>query len=92
MPFFPHDSLCLQAMLVPTVETVRLQYFMGTLLETSQPLMLVGGAGTGKSALVRNLLETLPENFITAKVPLHFYTTASMLQSKCDSIHFFTFL
>ncbi|XP_051721899.1 dynein axonemal heavy chain 11 [Ctenopharyngodon idella] len=81
MPAFEMDpDTPLQAVLVPTVETVRLQYFMGMLLETSQPLMLVGGAGTGKSALVRNLLETLPENFITAKVPLHFYTTASMLQ------------
>ncbi len=77
MPF-----LCLQSVLVPTVEMVRLQYFMRMLLETSQPLMLIGGAGTGKSALVRNLLETLPENFITAKIPLHFHITASMLQSE----------
>ncbi|XP_016337659.1 dynein heavy chain 11, axonemal [Sinocyclocheilus anshuiensis] len=73
-----------QSMLVPTVETVRLQYFMRMLLETSQPLMLIGGAGTGKSALVRNLLETLPENLITAKVPLHFHITASMLQKAME--------
>ncbi|XP_077065347.1 dynein axonemal heavy chain 11 [Siphateles boraxobius] len=85
VPAFEMDpDTPVQAMLVPTVETFRLQYFMGMLLETPQPLVLVGGAGTGKSALVRNLLETLPENFITAKVPLHFYTTASMLQKAME--------
>lgn len=73
-------------MLVPTVETVSLQYFMDMLLETSQPLMLVGGAGTGKSAVVRNFLERLPESFGTANVPLNFYTTASVLKSECDGI------
>ncbi|KAI7806173.1 dynein axonemal heavy chain 11 [Triplophysa rosa] len=69
-----------QAVLVPTVETVKLQYFMDMLLESSQPLMLVGGAGTGKSAVVRNFLERLPESFMTANVPLNFYTTASLLK------------
>lgn len=83
--------LCPQAVLVPTLETVRLQYLMSMLLEASQPVMLVGGAGTGKTAVVKNLLETLPENLITAKVPLHFYTTAFMLRSECDGKHFFTF-
>nr|XP_055065627.1 dynein axonemal heavy chain 11 isoform X2 [Misgurnus anguillicaudatus] len=70
-----------QAVLVPTVETVRLQYFLGMLLETSQPLMLVGGAGTGKSSVVRNFLERLPETCMTANVPLNFYTTASVLKN-----------
>ncbi|KAA0703060.1 Dynein beta chain, ciliary [Triplophysa tibetana] len=69
-----------QAVLVPTMETVRLQYFMEMLLESSQPLMLVGGAGTGKSAVVRNFLERLPESFMAANVPLNFYTTASVLK------------
>lgn len=86
------DWLWLQAVLVPTVETVRLQYFMDMLLESSQPLMLVGGAGTGKSAVVRNFLERLPESFMTTNVPLNFYTTASVLKSECESIQFFTFL
>ncbi|XP_051576917.1 dynein axonemal heavy chain 11 [Myxocyprinus asiaticus] len=85
MPTFQMEpDTHVQAVLVPTVETIRLQYFMGMLLETSQPLMLVGGAGTGKSALVKNLLETLPESFITTKVPLHFYTTSSMLQKAME--------
>ncbi|KAL1259213.1 hypothetical protein QQF64_009790, partial [Cirrhinus molitorella] len=85
MPMFEMDpDTPVQSVLVTTVETVRLQYFMSMLLKTSQPLMLVGGAGNGKSAVVRNLLETLPENFITAKVPLHFNTTASMLQKAME--------
>ncbi|XP_043088817.1 dynein axonemal heavy chain 11-like, partial [Puntigrus tetrazona] len=85
IPVFEMDpDTPVQSVLVPTAETVRLQYFTRVLLETSQPLMLIGGAGSGKSALVRNLLETLPENFMTAKVPLHFYITASVLQKAME--------
>ncbi|XP_009290539.2 dynein axonemal heavy chain 11 isoform X1 [Danio rerio] len=85
IPAFEMDpDIPVQAVLVPTVETVRLQYLMSMLLKASQPVMLVGGAGTGKTAVVKNLLETLLENFITAKVPLHFYTTALMLQKEME--------
>ncbi|XP_053483492.1 dynein axonemal heavy chain 11 isoform X4 [Ictalurus furcatus] len=74
----------LQAVMVPTAETVRLQYFMRLLLESAQPLMLVGGVGTGKTAIVKDLLATLPETFISASVPLHHYSTSSTLQKMLE--------
>ncbi|XP_053089780.1 dynein axonemal heavy chain 11 isoform X1 [Pangasianodon hypophthalmus] len=74
----------LQAVLVPTAETVRLQYFMRLLLESAQPLMLVGGVGTGKTAMVKDLLATLPETFVSASVPLHHYSTSSSLQKMLE--------
>ncbi|XP_072536739.1 dynein axonemal heavy chain 11 [Salminus brasiliensis] len=70
----------LQAVLVPTAETVRLQYFLRLLLERAQPVMLVGGSGTGKTSLVKHLLDSLPDNFLSVSVPLHYYSSSSSLQ------------
>ncbi|XP_061771898.1 dynein axonemal heavy chain 11 [Nerophis ophidion] len=70
----------LQAVLVHTAETLRLHYFMDLLLERRQPLMLVGNAGVGKTALVRNKLDGLPETYKTVKVPFNYYITSLTLQ------------
>ncbi|XP_043973511.1 dynein axonemal heavy chain 11 isoform X1 [Gambusia affinis] len=70
----------LQAVVVHTAETTRLSYFMDLLLERRQPVMLVGNAGVGKTALVRNKLDTLSESYTTSKVPFNYYTTSLMLQ------------
>ncbi|CAB1446422.1 unnamed protein product, partial [Pleuronectes platessa] len=79
-PFEMETCTPLQAVLVHTAETVRLRYFMDLLLERRQPLMLVGNAGVGKTAVVRNKLDCLPENYMTTKVPFNYYTTSLMLQ------------
>nr|XP_054596285.1 dynein axonemal heavy chain 11 [Nothobranchius furzeri] len=78
--FEMETSTPLQAVLVHTAETVRLWYFMDLLLERRQPVMLVGNAGVGKTALVRNKLASLPESYTTSKVPFSYYTTSLMLQ------------
>ncbi|XP_071372237.1 dynein axonemal heavy chain 11 isoform X2 [Centroberyx affinis] len=79
-PFEMEPCMPLQAVLVHTAETVRLRYFMDLLLERGQPMMLVGNAGVGKTALVRNKLDCLPESYMTTKVPFNYYTTSLMLQ------------
>ncbi|KAJ8288109.1 hypothetical protein COCON_G00007680 [Conger conger] len=81
VPLFEMDTdTSLQAVLVHTSETVRLRYFMDLLLDRGQPLMLVGNAGVGKTALVRDKLLDLPGNYMTARVPFNYYTTSTMLQ------------
>ncbi|XP_030605544.1 dynein heavy chain 11, axonemal [Archocentrus centrarchus] len=80
-PFEMDICTPLQAVLVHTAETVRLRYFVDLLLERRQPVMLVGNAGVGKTALVRNKLDCLPESYMTTKVPLNYYTTSLMLQA-----------
>ncbi|XP_034030917.1 dynein heavy chain 11, axonemal [Thalassophryne amazonica] len=79
-PFEMDPCIPSQAALVHTAETVRLRYFMDLLLERRQPLMLVGSAGVGKTALVKNKLDCVPENYVTAIVPFNYYTTSLMLQ------------
>uniref|UniRef100_A0A3P8V3P1 Dynein axonemal heavy chain 11 n=1 Tax=Cynoglossus semilaevis TaxID=244447 RepID=A0A3P8V3P1_CYNSE len=81
VPVFDMEpSTPLQAVVVHTAETVRLRYFMDLLLERRQPVMLVGNAGVGKTAVVRHKLDCLPESYMTTKVPLNYYTTSLMLQ------------
>jgi len=64
---------------------------MDLLLERRQPVMLVGNAGVGKTALVGNKLDSLPESYMTSKVPFNYYTTSLLLQGEwfldCSVVH-----
>ena len=72
----------MQAMLVHNSETIRIKYFMDLLMAKKRPVMLVGGAGTGKSVLILNKLNSLDEeSFVVSNVPFNFYTTSALLQS-----------
>lgn len=42
--------------------------------------MLVGNAGTGKSVLIQEKLNSLPDSYSIGNVPFNFYTTSDMLQ------------
>lgn len=44
--------------------------------------MLVGNTGVGKTALVKNKLDSLPDSYTTSKVPFNYYTTSLMLQGE----------
>ncbi|KAL6109087.1 dnah11 [Pungitius sinensis] len=83
-PLEMETSTPLQAVVVHTAETVRLCYFMDLLLESRQPLMLVGNAGVGKTALVKNKFDCLTESYMTTKVPFNYYTTSLMLQGNLE--------
>ncbi|XP_007535628.1 dynein axonemal heavy chain 17 [Erinaceus europaeus] len=82
VPSFELDpDVPLQASLVHTTETIRIRYFMNLLMEKSWPVMLVGNAGTGKSVLMGDKLESLStDDFLVQAVPFNFYTTSAMLQ------------
>uniref|UniRef100_A0A9L0S2Z6 Dynein axonemal heavy chain 17 n=1 Tax=Equus caballus TaxID=9796 RepID=A0A9L0S2Z6_HORSE len=69
------------ASLVHTIETIRIRYFMDLLMEKSWPVMLVGNAGTGKSVLMGDKLDSLDsDSYLVQAVPFNFYTTSAMLQ------------
>ncbi|CAG5911397.1 unnamed protein product [Menidia menidia] len=87
VPKFEMDAETpLQACVVHTTETIRVRYFMDRLLERRRPVMLVGNAGTGKSVLVREKLESLdPEKYMVKNVPFNYYTTSAMLQAVLEN-------
>lgn len=89
-------SLPPQASLVHSTETIRIRYFMDLLMEKAWPVMLVGNAGTGKSVLMGDKLESLStDDYLVQAVPFNFYTTSAMLQGErawprphtCPSAH-----
>ncbi|EDS32929.1 dynein heavy chain [Culex quinquefasciatus] len=81
VPSFELDTdIPLQSILVPTAETTRLRWFMDILIEAKHPVMLIGGAGSGKSVIVADKLNNLSYNYAVTNVPFNFYTTSEMLQ------------
>lgn len=72
--------LSLQAALVHTAETVCLRYFLDLLMAKSRPVMLVGGAGCGKTVLVYDKLQSVKEDYVLTTIPFNHYTTSLMLQ------------
>lgn len=70
----------LQATLVNTAETTRIRYFMDVLIAQKHPVMLVGTAGSGKSVMMADKLNSLSDNYAITNVPFNFYTTSEMLQ------------
>lgn len=56
---------------------------MDLLMEKAWPVMLVGNAGTGKSVLMGDKLESLStDDYLVQAVPFNFYTTSAMLQGE----------
>lgn len=81
VPKFELDSdIPLQAVLVHTSESIRIRYFLDLLMTKRHPIMLVGTAGCGKTVLVNEKLQSLPENYAIQNVPFNYYTTSEMLQ------------
>ncbi|XP_046391607.1 dynein beta chain, ciliary-like [Ischnura elegans] len=77
-------DLPLQATLVPTSETTCYTFFMNMLMARKHPIMLVGGAGCGKSVIVNEKLASLSENYLVTNIPFNFYTTSEMLQKMLE--------
>ena len=50
------------------------------LVDKRHPVMLVGGAGCGKTVLVNEKLTQLSETYMVANVPFNYYYTSEMLQ------------
>ena len=80
-PLILVDGAVMQAMLVHTAETTRIRYFLDLLLQRKRPVMLVGSAGTGKTVLINDRVNSLSEDdYMVSNIPFNFYTTSEMLQ------------
>lgn len=79
VPKFELDpDVPLLSTLVATNETTRLRYFLDLLMTDRHPVILVGGAGCGKSVLINDRLAALSESFVVANVPFNYYTTSGI--------------
>ncbi|OAF71285.1 Axonemal beta dynein heavy chain 17 [Intoshia linei] len=86
VPNFELDiEIPLQSTMVHSVNTTRIRYFIDKLIDRRKPVMLVGGAGTGKTILINDKLSSMGDDFIISNVPFNFYTTSLMLQQILES-------
>ena len=71
-------------------ETVRIKFFLDMLVDRRHPVMLVGGAGCGKTVLVGEKLSQLDENYMVTNVPFNYYYTSEMLQVSMVTCYLFS--
>ncbi|OHS95209.1 Dynein heavy chain family protein [Tritrichomonas foetus] len=82
--YIPGQSVASTLVFVP--ETTRLNYISKMLVENGHPVMLAGIAGTGKSVLIRNLLQSFNEvEFMFRAINFNYYTTSTALQAFLES-------
>lgn len=48
--------------MVPTVDTVRYNHLVRTLVVNQNPVLLVGPVGTGKTSIAQSVLQSLPSS------------------------------
>ena len=81
VPSFTYGQESFANMFVPSVETTRLGYFLGTLTSQGHYVMFVGNAGTGKTALMRDKLRSMdPETNMFSTLNFNNFMDASSLQ------------
>jgi dynein heavy chain len=76
---FDHE-IPLQSVMVHTTETIRIRYFLDLLADAGKPVLLVGNAGTGKTVLMQDKLNSYGEDRLIVNLSFNFYTTAWSLQ------------
>ncbi|GMH57655.1 hypothetical protein TL16_g02438 [Triparma laevis f. inornata] len=69
---------------VPTVDLTRLTYLTDVLLKQKRHVLFVGGAGTGKTALVKDYLRNLDEGTMTATINMNYYTDSASIQQQLE--------
>ena len=66
--------------MVPITETIRQYYLMDILIKHGHPTLLVGGAGVGKSSLIKQKLQHFSDTHSFTNIPFNYYTNSTLLQ------------
>uniref|UniRef100_G1NZY7 Dynein axonemal heavy chain 2 n=1 Tax=Myotis lucifugus TaxID=59463 RepID=G1NZY7_MYOLU len=72
--------------MVPTVDTVRYNHLVRTLVTNQNPVLLVGPVGTGKTSIAQSVLQSLPSSqWSVLVVNMSAQTTSNNVQSIIES-------
>ena len=72
--------------IVSTRDSTRLSYLVDLLVTEAKPLMLVGGAGTGKTCTLNNyLLHGADEKYLNATIPMNYFTDSAAVQKQLEA-------
>ncbi|KAM4844901.1 dynein axonemal heavy chain 2 isoform 2-T2 [Thomomys bottae] len=72
--------------MVPTIDTIRYNYLVSTLVSNQNPVLLVGPVGTGKTSIAQTVLQSLPSSqWSVLIVNMSAQTTSNNVQSIIES-------
>jgi len=75
------STTSMDAVTVPTGETVSIAFYLELLVAMKKPALMVGLAGAGKTALVNGKLRSLPEEYNSCSINFNFYTGSAEFQA-----------
>ncbi|KAL0221332.1 hypothetical protein RCL1_001186 [Eukaryota sp. TZLM3-RCL] len=79
-------DLHISQLMVHSSETTRVRFLMDLMIHRQFPVLLVGSAGTGKTLLVNDYLQSLDEEqWLSKVVNFNYYTDSSTLQTIIES-------
>ncbi|MEW5298846.1 MAG: hypothetical protein WDW36_001923 [Sanguina aurantia] len=79
------SSKPMSTVFVPTAETSSLRFFLDMMVDLRKPIMFVGGAGVGKTQLVKGKLGVLPEEIISLAISFNYFTDVISFQKVLES-------
>jgi dynein heavy chain, axonemal len=80
------DEVPYSTIFVPTVDSTRTSTLLRQLAKHGHPVMFVGGAGTGKTRIIKSFLDTLDETHMqSTTIAMHYFMDAAGLQARIDS-------
>lgn len=77
-------DLPLQSVMIPTLESTRLQWHLDLLVRRAYPTLFVGSSGSGKSTLVHSYLRNLDDELLSASINMHHYMDARQIQLQLE--------
>ena len=83
--YVPVGDTPFHAIVVPTVDSTRLTFLMNLLSLRGKGVCMVGGAGTGKTTLVRDYFRNLDEDFMTCTINMNYYTDSFTIQKQLET-------
>ena len=88
IPVYEHiDEPIFSKIFVPTIHTTRLRYLLDMHLRRKKPVLFVGGAGTGKTQVIKDYLATTKPELVSHKtINFSSFTDAAALQLNIESM------
>jgi dynein heavy chain len=80
-----HGETSFQSLMVQTSDTMRLNLLLDLITSRGKGVMLVGGAGTGKTAIIQNYFHTLQEGRTSKTISMNYYTDSANLQEQIEA-------
>ena len=82
----PSPATPFHRILVPTIDTVRQSYLLSALIRTRVPTLVIGGTGTGKTAVLGALLDELDASTsVSLTLTFSAATSAELVQDMVES-------